>query len=128
MPLEKAVNFLGQLRANSFRRRNLFDGRFPQPVHGTKFSQQQVLPVLAHARAIVEDAFADAFLHQELVIRVGKAVGFVANALQQTQCARVRRQHQRQRAAGPINLFILFRESDDRKIVQPEPLQFPARG
>ena len=33
MPLEKAVHFLGQLRPDSFRGRDLFDARFAQSIH-----------------------------------------------------------------------------------------------
>src|SRR5687767_5767067 len=68
VPLEEAVYVLGQLRTDSFRGGDLLHGRFPQPVYRTELSQQQILPVLADSRAIVEDAFADPLLHQELVI------------------------------------------------------------
>ena len=82
MPLQKAVNFLRQFRPDPFRRRDLLHGRFPEPIHGPKISEQQIFAVLTYARAIVENAFADALFHQELMIRVRKAVGFVANSLQ----------------------------------------------
>ena len=92
MPLQKSMNVLGQFRADSLRRGDLFHTRFPQPIDGPELAQQQILPVLAHARAIVENAFADPLLHQELVVGVGETVGFVANALEQTQRAGIRRQ------------------------------------
>ena len=80
-----------------------------------------------YAGAIVENALADAFFHQELVVGVGEAVRFVPNALQQTQRARVRRQHERQRPARPIDLLVFLRETDDRQFVQAEALEFAAR-
>ena len=67
-----------------------FRSRFTEP----NLRSKQILAVLAHARAIVENAFADALLHQELVISVGETVRFVANALEQTQRAGIRRQLQ----------------------------------
>ncbi len=84
MAFEKPVNFLRQLRPDPFGRGDLLYGRFAESVYGTKFSQQQILPVLAHAGAIVENAFADPLLHQQLVIRVREAVRFVTDALEQT--------------------------------------------
>src|SRR5437773_1418809 len=61
VPLQEPVNFLRQFRPDAFRRGDLFHRRFPQPVHGTKFSQQQIFPVLAHAGTIIENTFADPF-------------------------------------------------------------------
>src|SRR5881392_1550330 len=84
MAFEKAMNFLRQLRPDPFRRGDLFHGRFPQSVYGPKFSQQQIFAVLAHARTIVENAFADPLLHQELVIGVRETMRFVADTLEQT--------------------------------------------
>jgi hypothetical protein len=34
MPLQKAVNFLGQLRTNAFRRCDLIDTRPAETIHG----------------------------------------------------------------------------------------------
>ena len=82
MAFEKPMNFLRQFRPDPFRGGDLFHRRFPQPVHRTKFPQQQVLPVLAHTRAIVEDTFADSLLHEELVISIREAVRFVADSLE----------------------------------------------
>jgi hypothetical protein len=93
MPLQKSMNVLCEFRPDAFRRGDLFDRRFPQPVHGPKFSQQQTLPILAHAGTIIENAFADPFLHQELVIGIRETVGFVADTLQQTKRSGIRRQH-----------------------------------
>jgi hypothetical protein len=85
MPLEKPVDFLREFRADAFRRGDLFDRRFAEPIHGTKFSQEQILAVLTDARAIVQNTFADAFFHQELVIGIRETVRFIADALQQPQ-------------------------------------------
>ena len=82
MAFEKPMNFLRQFRPDPFRGRDLFHRRFPQPIHRTKFPQQQILPVLAHARAIVEDTLADPLLHQKLVIGVREPMGFVADSLE----------------------------------------------
>src|SRR4051812_35759997 len=57
MPLQKAVNFLGEFRSDPFRGGDLFDRCFSQSVHRAEFPEQQIFPVLAHARAIVEDTF-----------------------------------------------------------------------
>ena len=81
------MHVLRQLWSDSFRRGDFFHSGFPQSVDRPKFPQQQILPVLTHARAIVENAFADPFLHQQLMIGVGETMGFVANALKQTQRA-----------------------------------------
>ena len=59
MPLQEAMHFFGQLAANPFRGRNFIHRRFAQTIHGTKLSQQQILPVLTHTWAIIENAFAD---------------------------------------------------------------------
>ena len=72
---------------------------FPQPIDGAESAQEQILAVLTYARAIVQNAFADALLHQKLMVSIGEPVGFVSNALEQTQRAGVRRQA---RAAGPV--------------------------
>jgi hypothetical protein len=82
MLLEKTVNVLRQLWPDAFRRRDLFDRRLPQPFHGTEPAQKQILAVLTHARTIVENAFADALLHQELVVGISESVGLVSNALE----------------------------------------------
>ena len=83
--------------------------------------------MLADAGAIVEDAFADSLLHQELMVSVGEAVSFVADSLEQPQRTRIGWQHQRQGAARPVNFLVFFRQPDDRQFMQPKPLQFAAR-
>jgi hypothetical protein len=117
MPFKESMNVLREFRTNSFRGGDLLHGSFSKPIHRPKLSQQEILPILTHARTIVEDAFANPFLHQELVIRIREAVGLVSNALEQTQRAGVWRKNQRQGATGPINLFVLLRETDDRQVV-----------
>ena len=82
MPLQEAMHLFSQLAANPFCGGDLVNGRFPQAIHGTKSSQQQVLPVLTHARAIVKNAFADALFHEQLMISVGETMCFIANALE----------------------------------------------
>ena len=126
MSLEEAVHILGQFWTNALRGRDLLHSCFAEPINGTESTQEQILAVLTYAWTIIEDAFTNAFLHQQLVVSVGEAMGFVSNPLQQTQRARVRREHKRQRASRAVDLFILFRETDDRQVVQPEALQFAA--
>src|SRR5205085_5303413 len=87
----------------------------------------QILEVLMHARTIVENAFVDPFLEEQLVVGVCEPVRFIANSLQQMQRARIRRQLQRHGATRSINFFMLFREYDDWQIVQAELLQFTTR-
>jgi hypothetical protein len=128
MSLQKAMDFFGQFRSDAFGRRDLLYVRFPQPLDGTELPQKKIFPVLTHARAIIQNAFSDSFLHQELVISIREAMRFVANPLQQMQRAGIRWQLQGHRSSGPINFFELFRQPNDRQIVQPEPLQFAARG
>ena len=38
MPVQEAMNLLGQLSANSFRGCNFLHRRFPEAIHGTEFS------------------------------------------------------------------------------------------
>src|SRR2546423_1313816 len=85
MAFEEAMNFLRQFRADPCRRRDLLHRRLAQAIYGTKFPQEQILPVLTHARAIVENAFADPLLHQQLVIGVREAMRFVPNSLEQAE-------------------------------------------
>jgi len=126
MSLQEAMNFLGQFRSDSFGRRDLLNVRFPQPLHGTELPQKKIFSILTHARAIIQNAFSDSFLHQQLMISIREAMRFVANPLQQMQRAGICWQLQGHRSAGPINFFELFRQPNDRQIVQPEPLQFAA--
>ena len=99
MPLQKAVHFLRQLLAYPFGRCNFFHARRAQALDRTEAAQEQILPVLAHPGAVIEDALADPFFHQQLMISVGKAVRFIPDALEQTKRARILRQAQRQRPA-----------------------------
>jgi hypothetical protein len=52
----------------------------------------------------------------------------IADALKQTQGRGIHRKSQWQCAAGSINLFVFFRQADNREIVQSQSLQFTARG
>ena len=78
--------------------------------------------------AIVENAFFDSFFHEQLVICVGEPMRLIADALKQSQGRRIHWKSQRQCAAGSINLLVFFRQTDDRKIVQAQSLQFTAGG
>src|ERR1700730_6844207 len=122
------MNLFRQLSSNSFGRGNLLHTRLAQTTNGTKLAQQQIFPVLAHAWAIIENAFTDAFFHEQLMISVGEAVGLVANSLEQSQRAGVDRQLQRQGPAGPVNLLMLLGQADDREIMKTESLQLTAGG
>jgi hypothetical protein len=128
MALQKHVHFLRQLPANPFRRRDLINSCPPKPIHRAEPPQQQILPVLAHPGAIVEDAFFDAFFHQQLMIRVGEPMRFISDALKQSQGRRIHWKSQRQRAAGPINFLVFFRQPYNREIVQFQSLQFTTSG
>ena len=128
MPLQKAVNFFGQFSADAFRCRDLVNGRLAEAIHGAEPLQQQIFPVLAHAWTIVENTFFDSFFHQQLVICVSEPMRLIADALKQSQGGRIHWKPQRQCAAGSINLLVLFRQTDNRKIVQAQSLQFTAGG
>jgi hypothetical protein len=56
------MHVLGEFRADAFSSRNLIDTHSPQSIDRAKFPKKQVLPVLAHARAVIKNAFVDAFL------------------------------------------------------------------
>src|SRR5947207_10545974 len=127
MPLQKTMYFFGQLSANPFGGRDFFHARAAESIHGTKFSQQQVLAVLTHTGAIVQNAFADSFFHEQLMIGVGEAMRFVANALEQSQGAGIQWKLERQRAAWPINFLMFLRQADDGRTVQTDSLQFTDR-
>jgi hypothetical protein len=90
MSLQKAMDFFGQFRSDAFGRRDLLYVRFPQPLHGTELPQKKIFSVLTHAWAIIQNAFSDSFLHQQLMIRIREAMRFVANPLQQMQRAGIR--------------------------------------
>ena len=122
------MHFFRQLSADAFRGGNFLHSRFAQTLHGAELSQQQIFPVLAHSRAIIKNALADALFHEQLMIRVGKPMGFVTDALKQAQSAGIHRKLQRQRPAGSVNLLVFLRQANDRQIVQPQSLQLAARG
>src|SRR4029077_11424737 len=117
-----------QLSSNSFGRGNLLHARLAQTTNGTKLTQQQIFPVLTYTRAIIENTFADAFFHEQLMIGVSKTVGLVTNSLEQSQRARVDRQLKRQGPARPINLLMFLGQADNREIVKTESLQLAAGG
>jgi len=81
MALQKAMHFFGQFWSDPFGRRNLVNARFAQAIDRTEFSQEQILSVLTHTRAIVENTLVDSFLEQKLMIRVGEAMRFVTDSL-----------------------------------------------
>ncbi len=112
------MHFFGQLPANAFGGRNLFNACFPEAIHRAEPAQQQILPVLANSGAIIEDAFLDSFFHEQLMIRVGKPMCFIADALKQTQGGGIHWKSQRQPVARAINLLPLLRQADDREIMQ----------
>ena len=85
MSLQKAMHFFGQFWSDAFGSRDLLDTRFAQTFDRTKLSQKQVFSVLTYTRAIVEDAFVDSFLHQQLMIGIGKTMRFVPDPLKQSQ-------------------------------------------
>ena len=89
MALQESVQVFGQLVANPFRGGNVLNAGFAQTTDRSKSPQQQIFSVLAYTRAIIENAFFDAFFHEQLVIRVGEPMGLIANALKQSQRRRI---------------------------------------
>jgi hypothetical protein len=126
MVLQKAVNVFRQLSANAFRGRDLFNGCLPQAIHGAEPPQQQIFPVLAYPETIVENTFLDPFFHEQLMICVSEPMRLIADALKQSQGRRIHWKSQRQCAAWSINLLVFFRQTENRKVVQAQALQFTA--
>ena len=118
MLLQELMHVFGQLAADTFGRGDFVRRRLTQAIHRAELSQQQILAVLTHARAIVKNAFANPFFHQQLVICVGEAMRLVTNALEQSQGAGVHWKLQRQRPVWPVNLFPFLGQADNGKIVQ----------
>src|SRR5438552_19205600 len=104
MASQEAMDFFRQLSSNSFGGRNLLHARLAQTINGTKLAQQQIFPVLTHARAIIENAFTDAFFHEQLMVGVSETVRLVETSLEQSQRAGVDRQFQRKGPPPPGNL------------------------
>ena len=53
---------------------------------------------------------------------------FIADALKQSQGRGIHWKSQRQCSTRSINLLVFFRQTDNRKIVQAQSLQFTAGG
>ena len=85
MPQQKPVHFLRQLSANSIGGCDLVNSCLAQAVHGPEPPQQKIFPVLANPGTIVENTFFDSLFHEQLVIRIGKPVRLIADALKQSQ-------------------------------------------
>src|SRR6266536_6015961 len=118
MSLQEAVHIFSQLAANPFRGGNFIHRRFTQTIHRTKLSYQQIFPVLTHPGAIVQNALPDALFHEQLMIRVGETMRFVADTLEQTQGTGIHWELQWERSAGPENFLAFFRQADDWKVMQ----------
>ncbi len=54
---------------------------------GAEAGEEGAFSGFGDAGDVVEDAFADAAFHEELVVAVGPAVGFVADALEEAESA-----------------------------------------
>src|SRR5437868_13478909 len=89
MLLQELMHFFRQLSADAVGGSDFVHRCLTQTIHRAKLSQQQILAVLTHTRAIIKNAFADPFFHEQLMIRVGEAMRLVANALEQSQGAGV---------------------------------------
>ncbi len=98
MPLQKAMHFFRQFSSNPFGGGNLIDARFAQAIDRAKLPKQKIFPVLTHARAIIENAFVDSLLQQQLMISVREPMRFIANSL---QADATRRNRQAIAAASP---------------------------
>ena len=81
------MKIFGEFAANAFGGGKFIDGGFSDALDGAPVAEEELFAVLADAGAIVEDALGDAFFHEELMVAVGKAVGFIANALEESECA-----------------------------------------
>jgi hypothetical protein len=55
-------------------------------------------------------------------------MGLIPNALKQSKGRKIHWKSQRQCAARSINFLVFFRQTDNRKIVQAQSLQFTAGG
>ena len=117
---KKRCTSSASFRSDAFCRRDLLHCRFPQPIDRTELAQEQVFSVLTHARTIIQNAFADSLLHEQLMIGIGEAMRFVADPLQQPQRARIRRQVAAATRARPIDFLVLFCQTDDRQFVQAQ--------
>ncbi len=79
---------------------------------------------MADAGAVVEEALGDATLEQELVVAVGPAVGFVADALEEFERAGFMREDDGVAFTGNKDFFPLFGEADDGESNEAEALEF----
>ena len=83
MSLQKSMYFFRQLRSDSFGAGDFFHACFSQSIDRPELSEQQVFSVLTYSGAVIENTLTDSFLHQQLMISVGKPVCFVADPLKQ---------------------------------------------
>ena len=96
MALQESVHLFREFSADPFRGGNVLNAGFAQTTDRSKSPQQQIFPVLAYTRAIVENALFDTLFHEQLVIRIGKPMPLIANTLKQPQRGRIHREPQRQ--------------------------------
>ena len=118
MPLQKAMHFFRQFWPDPFGRRDLLDARFPQTIDRPEFTQEQIFPILTYARTIIQNAFINSLLEQKLMIRVRETMRLIPDSLKQMQRARRGGELQRHCATRPVNLLMLFRQTDDWQVVQ----------
>jgi len=90
--------------------------------------EEELFAVLGDAGAIVEEALGDAPFHEQLMVAVGEAMGFIADALEQLEGAAVFGEADGNRAPGAVNFFEFLGEADDGQFVQAEALEFAAGG
>jgi len=122
--LKKFDNVLSQFRPDPG---NFLQGgcvRLPDFFQGAKVGEQGCLFSGADARAIVEQTFGDAALHQELVIAVGHSMGFVADALQKPDGSGILVENQGVGFPGTENFLPLFRQADNGERFAAEALKF----
>lgn len=112
--------------ADSFHFCNLRGGRAFQPGDGSEVLEKDLLPVLRNSRAIVEDTFRDAPLHEELMEGICESMGLIADALQEAESAAVFRQRERDRTRRPVDFLKFLGQADNRKVVEAEALEFLA--
>ena len=78
---QKVGNRFREAGANTGERGNFCGGCAADAGDAAEVAEQRLLARFTHAGAFVKQTLGDAALHENLVVAVGPAVGFVADAL-----------------------------------------------
>ena len=125
---EELDDLFGEFSADAAGGGDLVGAGATEPGDAAKTLEEELFAVLGDAGAIVEEAFGDAPFHEQLVVAVGEAVGFIADALQELEGAAVVGEADGNRPPGAVDLFEFFGEADDGEFVQAEALELAAGG